>query len=139
VFVDSDVLIAGAASSVEHSASQVVLRMAEITLFDAYCTGQVLVESRRNLEQKIPDALPAFRGLVARCLDVRDDPTPDDLAPHEGRADPKDLPLLVAALRDGCSFLVTFNERDYQPGHPDVEVLRPGALVRRVRALLARL
>ena len=56
-----------------------------------------------------------------------------------GRADPKDLPLLVCALREGCPVLVTFNVRDYQPGHPDVEVMRPGALVRRVRARLTSL
>lgn len=51
----------------------------------------------------------------------------------------KDLPILVAALRKDCRWLVTFNIRDLQPGHPEITVLRPGEFVLRVRDLLARL
>jgi hypothetical protein len=36
-------------------------------------------------------------------------------------------------------FWVTFNIRDYEPGHPDVTVLKPGEFVLRVRDLLAHL
>jgi hypothetical protein len=35
--------------------------------------------------------------------------------------------------------LTTYNLDDYKPGHPDLEVVRPGALVRRVREQLATL
>jgi hypothetical protein len=49
VFVDSDVLFAGAASPSEHGASLVVLRMAEITLIDAVVSEQVIIEVERNL------------------------------------------------------------------------------------------
>jgi hypothetical protein len=52
---------------------------------------------------------------------------------------PKDLPLLVAAVRENCPWLLTFNLRHYQPGHPDVTVTRPGDFVLRVRELLTRL
>jgi hypothetical protein len=67
------------------------------------------------------------------------DPKREDLMAHTGAADPKDLPILVAAVREGCPWLVTFNQRHYQPGHPAVTVLRPGELVLRVRDVLARL
>ena len=139
VFVDADVLFAGAAAPTEHGASLTVLRMAEITLIEAVTSQQAVVEAERNLQAKLPAALPAFRLIVSRCLRVTADPVPADLTSHVGRADPADLPLLVAALREGCPWLVTFNMRHYRPGHPEVTVLRPGDLILRVRDLLAGL
>jgi len=139
VFVDADVLFAGAASPRTHDASLVVLRMGEITLVDAITSRQAVTEAERNLSTKLPDALSTFRLLVDRCLHVVPDPRLADLAPHTGIADPKDLPILVAALREGCSWLVTFNLRDFQPGHPEVTALRPGDFILRVRDLLTRL
>ena len=139
VFVDADVLFAGAASPSEHGASLTILRLAEIGLIDAFASRQVISEAERNLQDKLPDTLPAFRLLVSRCLQVVPDPQRDDLPAFDGLADPKDLPILVAALRGKCSWLVTFNVRHYRPGHPDVDVLPPGDFVLRVRGLLAAL
>jgi hypothetical protein len=139
IFLDADVLFAGAASPSQHGGSLVVLRMAEITLIEALTSGQVIVEAERNLAEKLPQALPAFRLLTSRCLRVVPDPSAADLEPHRGLADPEDLPILVAALREGCPWLVTFNVRHYQPGHPGVAVLRPGDFLLRVRDRLARL
>lgn len=139
VFVDADVLFAGAASPGEHGASLTVLRLAEITLIEAVTCRQVITEAERNLEEKLPEALPAFRLLVSRCLRVVDDPLPEDLGPCGGMAHPEDLPILVAAAREGCPWLVTFNVRHFQPGHPAVTVLHPGDLLCRVRELLAAL
>ena len=137
--MDADALFAGAASPREHSASLVVLRLAEITLIDAVTSEQVIVETERNLAAKMPQALPAFRLIVSRCLRVVADPQPADIRPHDGLAHPKDLPILVAAVREGCPWLVTFIVRDFQPGHPAVTVLRPGEFVAHVRDLLAYL
>lgn len=139
VFVDADVLFAGAASGSEHGASLVLLRMAEITLIDAIASAQVIAEVERNLEGYLPGALPVFRQLVGRCLRVVPDPTAAELAAYQGLADPKDAPILAAAVREACPWLVTFNTRHFQPGHPAVTVLRPGTFVQHVRALLAHL
>jgi hypothetical protein len=139
VFVDADVLFAGAASPQDHSASQVILRLGEITLIDAVTSRQAVVEAERNLEAYMPDALPAFRHLVSRSLRSVDDPERDEVLRYAGLAHAKDLPLLACALHEDCPLLVTFNVRDYQPGHPDVEVIKPGALVRRIRARLTGL
>jgi len=137
VFVDADVLFAGAASADEHSASLLILRLSEITLIEAVASQQVITEVERNLEAKLPAALPAFRLLASRCLQVLPDPRREELAAHQGRADPKDLPILAAALQAGCSWLVTFNVRHFQPGHPDLVVLAPGEFILRLRYLLA--
>jgi len=139
VFVDADVLFAGAAAPTEHGASLVVLRMAEITLIDAVASPQVVAEAERNLADKLPAAMPTFRMIVSRCLRLAPAPQPSDLALCASLADPKDLPILAAAVREGCPWLVTFNGRHFRPGHPAVTVLTPGQLILRVRDLLARL
>jgi hypothetical protein len=139
VFVDADVLFAGAAAPSEHGASLTILRLAEITLIDALASEQVIIETERNLADKLPAALPAFRLLVSRCLQVVSDPAPSDLARYIGCAHPEDLPILVTALRENCPWLVSFNLRHYQPGTSSVTVLRPGDFVLRVRDLLSGL
>ncbi len=132
-------LFAGAVAPTQRGASVVVLRMAEITLIEAIASRQVLLEAERNLEAKLPQALPAFRLIVQRCLNLVPDPLPQTVQPHTGRAHPKDLPILVAALEHRCPWLVTFNVRHYRPGHPEVTVLPPGGLILQVRDLLTRL
>jgi hypothetical protein len=139
IFVDADALFAGSASPSDYGASFVLLRMAEITLIDALSSRQVITEVERNLQVKLPSALPAFRLLVQRCLEVVPDPDDEVVHGHEGRADSKDLPILVAALREGCPWLITFNVRDYEPGHPDITVLTPGEFLSEVRYLLGEL
>lgn len=139
VLVDADVLFAGAAAPGKHGASLVILRMGEITLIEALTCQQVIDEAERNLADKLPEALPTFRFLVSRCLCVVPDPGPSDLAACEGRADPKDAPVLAAAVQHRCPWLVTFNVRHYQPGHSAVTALTPGQLILRVRDRLARL
>jgi len=139
VFVDADVLFAGSAAPSEHGASLVVLRMAEITLVEAYTCRQVILEAERNLAAKLPEALPAFRMIVARCLRVVENPVETELGAYTGLADASDFPILVAAMKADCPWLVSFNLRHYRPGHPDVAVLRPGDFLLRVRDMLARL
>lgn len=139
VFIDADVLFAGAASPSEHGASLLILRLSEITLIDALTSEQVTIEAARNLTTKLPQALPVFHHLVSRCLKVCPDPAPGDLLPYKGLADPKDLPILIAAKRENCPWLVTFNMRHYVPGHSDVEVLKPGDFILRVRDQLTHL
>ncbi len=132
VFVDADVLFAGSAAPGEHGASLVILRLAEITLIEAVTSQQVITEVERNLGEKLPASLPAFRLIASRSLRVVSDPERAGLTPYAGLADPKDLPILVAAVREVCPWLVTFNVRHFQPGHPAVRVLTPGDLILRV-------
>ena len=113
--------------------------MAEITLIEALTSQQVITEVERNLAEKISAALPAFRLLVSRCLTVVPDPTAADLLPCSGLSNTKDLPILVAARRENCAWLVTFKVRDFQPGIPEITVMQPGEFVMQVRHLLALL
>ena len=139
VFIDADVLFAGSAAPSEHGASLTVLRMAEITLVEAYVSQQVLDEAERNLQAKLPQALPAFRMIVSRCIQKVPNPEASEVQRYAGLAERADLPILAAVLQAGCPWLVSFNARHYQPGHPDVIVLPPGDFLLRVRDLLARM
>jgi len=139
IFIDADVLFAGSASPSQHSASLVILRMAEITLIDACTSTQVIGEVERNLEEKMPAAVPAFRLIVQRCLRVVENASPDQGRAIAGSAHPKDLPILATALREKCAYLATYNIRHFQPGASGVLVLTPGDLVQRIRYLLSQL
>jgi hypothetical protein len=83
--------------------------------------------------------LPALRLLTSRCLQVVAFSTAAEQDQYTGLADSKDLSILVAALQADCPWLLTFNTRHFQPGHPDVVVLPPGKFVQRVRRLLTQL
>jgi hypothetical protein len=139
VFFDADVLFAGSAAPSEYGASLVLLRMAEITLIDAFTCQQVVDEVERNLAAKLEDALAPFRLILSRCLQVVPNPDHQAIVELNGLGHPKDLPILAAAISCNCPWLVTFNQRHYQPVHPSVTVLNPGDLLLQVRDLLARM
>ncbi len=139
VFIDADVLFAAAASPSSYGASLTVLRMAEITLIECLTSEQVTVEVERNLEAKLPVVLPGVRILLHKCLRVVPDPLPADLAPYTEQADPKDLPLLVAALREQCDYFLTFNVRHYHPVEASITVQQPGDFLKSVRNWLSML
>jgi hypothetical protein len=137
--IDADVLFAAAASSSEHGASLLILRLAELTLVQAFASRQVVVEAERNLQDKIPKVVGLFDTLVGRTCEIVPDPDPDTINRYAGLAHPKDLAILVAALENQCSWLLTFNVKDYQPGHPSVTVIRPGDFILLVRQQLTQL
>ena len=137
VFIDADVLFAASASPKSYGSSLVILMMAEITLIKAVTCDQVITEVERNLNAKLPEAINRFRLLVQRTLQVVPNPDSQLLFTYSGKADPKDLPILVAANRENCSYLVTFNIRHFQPGIKSVTVLKPGHFIKKIRHLLS--
>lgn len=139
VFLDADVIFAGSAAPSVQGASYVVLRMGEITLLDCITSEQVITEVERNLQDKLPTALPEFRLLVKRCVQVVPDPDPNDLDAYVGQADPKDLPILVAAIRENCSHLLTFNTRHFNPAGSRPIIQPPGEFLQTVRSQLSML
>jgi len=139
VFVDADVIFVGAAAPTEQGASHVALQMGEITLIDCISSEQAVKEVERNLADKIPEKLPDFHLLVSRSLHIVGDPQPGDLAAYKGQADPKDLPILVAAMKEGCSHLLTFNVRHFTPTSPKITVQPPSGFLLTVRSLLGML
>jgi len=139
VFFDADVLIAGSASKTHSLASYILLQLAELTLIEGLICPYVREEAERNLKRKLPQTLPVFKVLLQTALREVPDPPKASLSRWAGRADPEDLPVLVAAAMNGCRYLVTFNTKDYHDPPEPLEVVEPGKLVRRVREHLAEL
>jgi hypothetical protein len=79
------------------------------------------------------------RLLVSRLLWIVSDPQPGELTACRQQADPKDLPILVAALKEGCSYLLTFIVRHFAPTTPDIIVQQPSGFLMTVRSLLGML
>jgi predicted nucleic acid-binding protein len=138
VFFDADVMIAGAASST--GASHVLLRLSELGLIEGLTCAQVLGEVERNLEAKLPAALPAFRAIVV-AAEIRVAPEADHDTLNRLRevAHPDDLPVLAAAVTSQSDWLATFNVRHYRVSADEIRVARPGDLVARLRRALSRL
>jgi predicted nucleic acid-binding protein len=136
VFIDADVLFAGSASTT--GASHVVLLMAELGLVEGLISAQVMNEVERNLTDKLPAALPAFRAIAGACCRVVSNPAPGDseAMSRAGMADPKDAPILAAALAHDCRWLVTFNVRDFRPDSR-IRVGAPAQLLSALRERLA--
>ena len=139
IFLDADVIFAGSAAPSAQGASCVILQMGEITLLECLTSEQVIIEVERNLADKLPAALPEFRLLMKRCLEIVSDPEPESLKSYQGQADPKDLSILVAAIRAGCSHLLTFNTRHFYPTDDQIIIQRPGEFLQAVRGQLSSL
>lgn len=137
LFFDADVLIAGAASTV--GASHLLLKLAELGLVQGLTTRLAQAEAERNLQARLPQALPAFRSLIREAIEVVDNPSPSACTALSDQAETKDVPHLAAAIAHGCHYLVTFNTRHYWPEVKTVVVIRPGALLQLLRPQVADL
>ena len=135
VFFDSDVMIAGSASTT--GASFALLQFAELGLIHGTISDQVVEECRTNLARKLPEAVTPFEKIVERCVTVTSIPTQASLSRAANQAFEKDIGILASALDAGVRFLVTFNVKDYWPSEKTLEVVTPVALLFRIREALA--
>jgi predicted nucleic acid-binding protein len=137
VFIDADVLIGGSASTT--GASHLVLRLSELGLTDAVSSAQVRSEVERNLAEKLPAALPAFRLLADAACRWVGDPDKTQLAAVRNQAHAKDIPILAAAVASECEWLLTFNTKDFRPRGDTIRVSTPGDFIQALRGLLEEL
>lgn len=137
VFFDTSALIAGSFS--DTGASFALLQLAGLGVIEGCISEEVRVEAERNVQVKLPSALPALRLLISEVLTVG--PSPSDPAHHPAAvwADPKDQPILVAALDQGCRFLVTLNSKDFWAPPEIITVIRPGDLIQSIRGIVSGL
>lgn len=134
VFFDSSVIVAGAASS--HGASHVLLQLAGLGLIDGRISALVREETVRNVRKKLPAALPALLVLLKEVLVEGEHVASGRWEKVEEYADPKDTPILAAALGQECRYLLTLNQRDFWPPAEWIEVVRPGDLLHRLRGII---
>lgn len=136
VFFDADVLIAGSAST--SGANHLLLQLSELGLVDGVSSNKVRQEVERNLEKKLPMAIPAFRLLADAALRWVKDPREAKLESLRGQAHSKDLRILGSAIEARCQFLVTFNVKDFRPKGKVIQVRTPGSMLTLVRTHLTQ-
>ncbi len=140
VFVDANVLIAGADST--SGASNAILRLAEVGLFQLVVSRQVLDEAERNLRDKLPRALPNFAAQMARLmLEILPDPAPAEVKPWTTIIHPSDAPILCAAVKAGVDRFLTLNTRHFTPAvaaHSGLRIQTPAQLMTELRDLVTQ-
>lgn len=138
IFVDANVLIAGADS--RSGASHAVLLLGEVGLYRIVVSTQVITEAERNLRRKLPRALPHFAALMAQLpLEITPDPTPEQYAAWQNIIEPKDAPILAAAVLADVARLITLNTKVFTPqvAHSTgIAIETPAQFIRSIRALI---
>ena len=140
VFTDSSVLIAGAGSRT--GASRAVLTMAEIGLFRLIVSRQVLDECDRNLRKKLPAALPILAELLAVIgPEIMPDPPPEETNQWAAIIEPKDAPILAAAVQASPDRLLTLNTKDFTAevaAKSRLTIQTPGEFVQDIRKIITQ-
>jgi predicted nucleic acid-binding protein len=139
VFVDANVLIAGADS--RSGASGAVLLLAEVGLFKLVVSRQVLDEAERNLRAKLPRALPTFAELLAVIqLEIVPDPEFSAWQRWQGLIEEKDAPILEAAVAAKVNRLLTLNTRDFTPevaAKSELHIQTPAQFIHDLRSIIS--
>lgn len=127
VFLDANILFSGAKSAGAIRELLSILKKGAVELWaDAY----VIEEARRNLADKAPDALADLDHLLKG---VSLAPLAPPMATRLVATLPeKDLPVLEAAIRARCDFLLTGDKTHFGPLYGtrvhEVEIIAPAAL-----------
>ena len=139
VFIDANVLMAGVDS--RSGASHAVLVLAEVGLFRLVTCRQVLDEAERNLRKKLPRALPNFAAQMAQLsLEIVPTPEEDRIRSWENVIEPKDAPILAAAVLAHPDRFLTLNTRDFTPEVAKASGLviqTPGEFIQELRWLIS--
>jgi len=113
VFLDANVYFAGCVSP--SGASAIILELARRKRFQLVTSRLVLREAERNLRSKASrKTLQAFHRFL-QATDVVVAPSPEEkiVAQYETVIHPKDIPVLVAALKAEVDYLVTLDRRHF--------------------------
>jgi predicted nucleic acid-binding protein len=112
VFLNASVLFS--ASYSEAGSSRDLLREAIRGNLKIVVSQHVLEETERNLVQKAPEALPAFRELLTLvAAEVAEKPTLEELKQAATYIDLKDTPIVAAAVKAKVGYLVTWDRKHF--------------------------
>lgn len=113
VFIDTSVFISACYSKT--GASSLILGYCRRGKIKGYLSRYVLSEIKRNasgkLDEKGKQRLNFY--LLQANLTIINDPNIEEISRCQAIINPKDAPILAAALKSGVSYLVTFNTKDF--------------------------
>ena len=112
VFLDASGLFS--ASYYKTGSSRDLLREAIRGNLKIVVSQHVLEEAERNLSQKAPEALPAFRELLTLvAAEVAEKPTLEELKRAATYTNLKDAPIVAAAAKAKVDYLVTWDRKHF--------------------------
>ena len=132
VFLDANILFSAAKSA---GAVRELLRLALDSGHECWVDDYVIIEARRNLAAKVPDALTAFEALLER-LHISPAQAPGPELKLINWLPEKDRAVLAAAIRLRCDALVTGDRTHFGPGYGKVFV---GVAIHSPRSFAERL
>ena len=113
VFLDANILFSAAKSA---GAVRELLRLLLDSGHECWVDDYVVIEARRNLTAKAPDALIAFEALLER-LHISPAQAPGPELKLVNWLPEKDRAVLAAAMRLRCDALVTGDRTHFGPGY----------------------
>lgn len=133
VFLDTSALIAGIASS--KGAARAVLQLAEIGLIEVIVSRQVIVETDRNIEEKLPEMLNENREFIELLAPVLiNDPRQKDVSKYLKVINLDDTPILASAVTSGADFLITWDKKHFISKniriHSSLKIVTPGEFLK---------
>jgi len=113
IFLDANVFFAGCVS--KEGASAFVLELSRRKRVELMVSKLVLREADRNLRRKAPPAaLKTFRRFLQQTnVHVVVSSAENVTEPFEGMVEPKDLPVLVAAVASKADFFLTLDKKHF--------------------------
>lgn len=116
VFLDSNVIFSGMYSS--EGAPGIILEYFVQGRIRVVISQQVLEEVVRTIKEKLPEALPALRRLlVSTPPEIRQDPSPEEIARWAEVIHPDDAGILAAAIAAQPDYLITGDNHFFEnPG-----------------------
>lgn len=111
VFIDSNVWFS---AFYKEGACSKLLKIIESTEFQINVSELVLEEIIRNIQLKIPSALPYFLNyLKNNKIIVLKNPNFKLLEKYKKLAHFEDLPIIISAFESNCNYFITGNIKDF--------------------------
>ncbi len=112
VFIDTSVILSASFSKL--GASALILGYCRKNKIKGFISKYVLSEIKRNiprLDQLGKQRLNFY--ILQSNLDIVNNPSLDEMATFQEFINPKDAPVLAAAVKNKVSYLVTHNTKDF--------------------------
>jgi putative PIN family toxin of toxin-antitoxin system len=128
VFLDANVFFAGCVS--KDGASAFVLELARRKRIEVHASKLVLREADRNLRQKVlPVVLKVFHRFLQKTrIHIVVTPIEKTMELYQDMIDPKDLPVLAAAIVSKADFLLTLDRKHFLSSGLSEKIKKPRIL-----------
>jgi len=140
VLLDTSVVITALNSST--GASAAILSYSKMGRLILVTTPYIINETEEVIKRKFPKLQPLFDQLKSGgSLGVTEDPSLDNISrAAQIISDPKDAPILAAAIAQQVDYLVTLDRKDFIDDknvaqEPRLKIVTPATLIKSLRSL----